>query len=563
MTPSDKPFLDPTGLTGVSRRAFFRYSGTLGAAAALTAALSACGGPSSTNQVNNGQPAGGGGIAAGSPGSSGSGGTGGPQGTIEATVAFTLSSGFDPMNASSAVATAANQHIFEALIDLDPITRKPYLALAKEQPTASADGLTWTVSLRDGAKFSDGTDVTADDVAWSFTRAADPDNKALMAGFIPFIDKVTAKDKTTAEFTLKYPFSLFAQRIAVIKIVPKAKTPKGDKAFDTAPIGSGPFKLDSSAANLLKFSANPAYNATRPALVTAMTWNATPDAAARVSDLTGGRAQAIEAIPYLNVAGVKAASKFTVDEVQAFNLLFLMFNCSAKPFDDKRVRQALHYALDKDKIVKTALQGFGTPATSYLDEGNAGYQKADTVYAYDPEKAKSLLAEAGVKDLSFQLVTTDTAFIKDAAPLIIEQWKAIGVNASQSTNPSSAVYGNIVPADGFRVLAASGDPTVFGPDVDLLLRWFYYGKTWPVDRYRWDPATAKKAADLIDAAAKAKDETEQKTTWKQVLDLVADDAPLYPVFHVKTITGSDPAKLKDFKGAATTGLYFLDVSRQG
>lgn len=559
MSPIDQPYLDPAGLTGVNRRAFLKYTGMLGAAAAASAALAACGGPASTNSVSSQTSAAASGAAAG-----GTSTVSAPQGTIEATLAFQLSSGFDPMNASSAVALVGNMHTMESLVDIDMTTRQPYLALAKAQPTVSADGLTWTVVLRDGAMFSDGTPVTATDVAWSFNRVLDPANKALLATFLPFLDSVTAKDATTAVFKLKYPFRLFPTRIACIKIVPKAKT--GDaaasKAFDTAPIGSGPFTLVSSdATSGIKLAANAKYNGPRPALVSAITLNTTADSSARVSDLQGGRSQAIEAVPYLNAASLQG--KFQVDEHQSFNQMFLMFNCSVAPFTDKRVRQALHYALDTEKIIKVALQGFGTAATSYLDEDNAGYQKAATVYGFDQAKAKSLLKDAGVENLSFELVTTNTGFVTDSAPLLISMWKDVGVTATLNTAPSSAVYGQLVPDAKFRVLAASGDPTVWGPnDVDMLLRWFYYGQTWPVNRYRWDATTAKQCAGLIDSAAKAKDDATQKATWKQVLDLLADQAPLYPIYHVKTVTASDATKLNNFKGLNTTGLDFLGVSRK-
>jgi peptide/nickel transport system substrate-binding protein len=194
--------------------------------------------------------------------------------------------------------------------------------------------------------------------------------------------------------------------------------------------------------------------------------------------------------------------------------------------------------------------------------GNSNYQKAATVYSYDPDKAKSLLSAAGVSNLSFELVTTNTAFISDSAPVLIDSWKKIGVNATLNTKPSSAVYGNIVPASSFRVLAASGDPSVFGVDADLLLRWYYYGKTWVTDRMRWSGDSTDKVTSLIDKAAQQSG-SEQAATWKQVFDIIAEEVPLYPVYHTKMVTGSDPSKLTDFKGAATTGLYFLGVGRKG
>lgn len=506
----------------------------------LTLGLSACGGPSS------------------------SGGGSTDSDSIEATAAFVLSSGFDPDNASSAVGTAVNQHIFEGLVDLDPITREPYLALAKAEPEASEDGLTWTVQLRDGAKFSDGTPVTAEDVAHSFNRVLQPEDPAapaLMLGFVSFIDSVTAVDETTAEFKLKTPFPLFAQRIAVIKIVPKALTADAaaSEAFDTKPVGSGPYKLESSNETVIEMVKNDEYNGPKPATVETMTWNTNVDGAARISDLESGRVQAIEAVPYLNVESLKG--EFEVDEKQAFNQAFLMFNNEAKPFDDKRVRQALHYALDTQKIIDTGLSGFGTPATSYLDEGNAAYQEAATVYDYDADKAKQLLADAGAEDLKFELVTTDATFIKDIAPLLIEQWKEIGVEATLNTAPSSAVYGDIVPSDDFRVLLASGDPSTFGPDPDLLMRWFYYGETWPAARARWTTPARDEVAKLLDDAAATADEAERDAMWKQVLDIIADEAPLYPILHTKVVTAYNGDELSNFEGPGTTGLYFLEAER--
>lgn len=532
--------------TGVSRRDFLRYTGMLSAATALTASLAACGGTSNTSASSSGSQ-----TAKGTPGH--------PQGTITATAAFLFFGGFDPMITSGAVGTAVNQHVFEALVDLDPITRAPYLALAKAQPTASADGLTWTATLRDGAKFSDGTPVTTEDVAWSFTRILDPANKSILAPFLSFLDSASAQNATTVQFKLKSPFVLFPQRIAVVKIVPKAKTGNAaaSKAFDAAPIGSGPFKVDSaSATSGVVMSNNPNYNGPRPALVTQIVLHTNTDNSARLNDLQGGQSQAIEAVPYLDASSLKG--QFQVDVKQAFNLLYLMFNCSAAPFNDKRVRQALFYAIDTKKVISTALSGYGTPATGYLDEANKDFQQASTVYNYDPGKAKSLLQAAGVSNLSFELVTTNTAFIADSAPVIIDSWKQIGVNATLNTAPTASVLANLVPADNFRVLAGSGDPSVYGPDTDLLLRWYYYGPTWLTNRARWTDPAYQQLQTLI-ATASTQSGNDQKATWKKAFDLIADQVPLYPLYHTKTITGSDPKKLTNFQGAATPGLYFLDV----
>jgi peptide/nickel transport system substrate-binding protein len=541
--------IQPAG-TDVSRRGFLKYTSTLGVAAAITAGLAACGS--------------GGGSATGTGGKSATralGTAAHPDGTITGTLAYLLSGGFDPMDASSAVALAVNEHVFEGLLNLDPSTRVPYLALAKSLPTASSDGLTWTATLREGATFSDGTPVTGEDVAWSFNRIIDPANDAIIAGYLFFLESATATGDSTVEFKLNSPFPLFPTRSAVVKIVPKALTSTAAEVttFNTSPVGSGPFKVDSASATTgVVMSNSTHYNGPRPALVTSVILNTTADDNARLDSLEGGQAQAIEAVPYLDVTTLGA--QYEVAKKQSLNQLFLMFNCAVAPFSDKRVRQALFYAIDTQTVINTALNGYGTPATSFLDEANDYYQRAATVYDYDPAKAKSLLAAAGATDLSFELVTTQTSFIEDSAPVIIDCWKQIGVNATLNSSPTAAVYGTYVPSSSFRVLAASGDPSVYGSDADLLLRWFYYGQIWPVDRARWTDAAAKETSRLLNQAAELSG-TAQRALWKQVLDIVADEVPLYPVYHIKEITSWNPTELTNFRATPSTGLYVLGVGR--
>lgn len=109
--------------------------------------------------------------------------------TIEAGIAYPISTGFDPLTSSGASSMAANLHIFEGLVDLHPATRKPYLALAAAEPE-KIDDVTYRITLRDGAKFHNGNPVTTEDVVYSFERVLDPAKASLFAQFIPFIDTV-------------------------------------------------------------------------------------------------------------------------------------------------------------------------------------------------------------------------------------------------------------------------------------------------------------------------------------------------------------------------------------
>ncbi|MFF7898979.1 ABC transporter substrate-binding protein [Streptomyces sp. NPDC088817] len=522
----------------MDRRRFLRYASALGAASALTASISACSGPASTGSDT---------------GASGGGGTD----TIETGISYALSTGFDPMTASGATPIAANLHVFEGLVDLDPATLEARPGLATALPV-KVNATTYRATLREGATFHDGSDVTAEDVVYSFERILDEKNASLMAQFLPFLDSVGAVDARTVEFKLKYPFALFPGRVSVAKIVPKKLVEADQKGFDALPVGSGPYRMVSATReDKIAFEAYDKYNGSHPAKAKKMVWRLVSDPAARVSAMESGRVQAIEDVPYLDVD--RLARKVKVESVQSFGLLFLMFNCKKKPFDDKRVRQALHYALDTDKLITTAMAGNGTAARSYLQPTHPDFHQAATVYGHDPARARKLLGEAGAENLSVTLLTTDTGWVKDVAPLVKESWDAIGVKTTLSIGQSSAQYAK-VDAGSYTVLLAPGDPSVFGNDVDLLMRWYYSG-LWPESRYGWGgTAEYKKVNSLLDNAAQATDEATRKDLWGQAVDLVADAAALYPVLHRKLPTAWNDKALRGFKPLPTTGLSLLDVS---
>ena len=534
--------------TDASRRGFLKLTGALGAAAAFTTSLAACGAPATTTAGATTNTA-----------------AVNKDLIIEAGISYALSTGFDPISSSGATPLAANLHVYEGLVELHPATREPYNALAAADPKMVSP-TTYQVALREGAVFHDGTPVTAEDVVFSFTRVLDPANKSLFSQFIPFIQEIKALDAKTVEFTLKYAFPGFAARISVVKVVPKALAnfPLGSeqlKAFDAKPVGTGPYKLVSAVKDdKIVFEANPAYNGPMPALAKGMTWLLLSDAAARVTAMQSGRVQAIEDVPYLDIDGLK--SKATVESVQSFGLLFLMFNCAKAPFDNKLVRQALHYGLDKESIIKKALFGNAKAASSYFQEGHPDYVKAKNVYGYDAKKAEELLKEAGVTSLEFELLTTDTAWVKDVAPLMLESWNKIpGVKVTLKNLQSGALYTDRVGKGDYTVVAAPGDPSVFGNDADLLLSWFYAGDTWMKGRAYW--AATPERAKLVDLMSKAgqsaKDEAKKLTG--EIVDLVSEELPLYPIFHRQLPSAWDSKKLSGFKPLPTTGVSFVGVGR--
>lgn len=521
-----------------SRRGFLAVTG----AAGIVAALAACSGPASTTGTSGGTDSEG--SAAGKINK---------DGIITAGMSYALGTGFDPMTTTGALTMAANWHTLEGLVELDPVTRKAYAGLGSDLPKKESDTV-YTVSLRDGAKFHDGSDVTIDDVLFSFQRVLDPANASLYAGFIPFLsaDKITKVDDKTVRFETAYPFALFTERLSVVKIVPKALVTADAKAFDALPTGTGPYKLTVATANdKLAFERFDDYTGSRPALAAGMTWNLLADPSARVSAMQSKRVNSIEDVPYLNVDGLSKA--VDLESVQSFGVLFMMFNTKLAPFDDKRVRQALFYAIDMEKVISNGMLGNATAATSYVQKEHPNYVEAKTVYTHDVAKAKKLLADAGVKNLKITLLSTDTSWVKDVAPLIKEDLDAAGITTTLDIAQSAAQYKKVDNGE-FQVMIAPGDPSVFGNDADLLLRWFYDDNVWSQKRHRFSSPELK---TLLDEGVREADADKQLEIWSKIYNLVSDEVPLYPLLHRKLPTAWDGDTLTDFKPISMTGLSFL------
>ena len=520
-----------------SRRDFIRLTSTMGMAAGFAAALAACGGSS------------------GGSGASG-GGSANPDGTITAGISYELgTSGYDPMTTTAGLTVAANWHTLEGLTELDAVSREAYAALGKDLPM-KVDDTTYEVALRDGAKFSDGSDVTVEDVVFSFERVLDPANNSLYSQFLTFLESVTAKDDTTVTIKTKHPYSLVAERLSTVKIVPKAVVEADPKAFDMNPIGSGPYKMtdNSAASQTVVFERNDNYNGSRPALAKKMTWQVLPDDTTRTNAITSSTVQAIDTVPATNLSAMTDPVVVSADK--GFSLVFVMFNHQGA-FADVKARQAIMYALDYEKICTTGMGTLATAATCFVQEEHPAYKKASTVYSYDADKAKSLLAEAGIT--SIETIATDHGFFSGARPIIKENLEALGVSANFTEKKSKELYDYIKNGDKWDIAIAPGDPSVFGNDADLLMRWWYSADLWANDRMHWKGTEAyTKLQAILDEAVQVEGDA-QIAKWQEAFDLIAENVPLYPIFHRTTPTAYNNQTLVSFRSVNYPGLSFVDV----
>lgn len=481
--------------------------------------------------------------------------------TLTAAVAYEGSDP-NPIGTSSGVFLAAGWHVFEGLYELNMHTYRAECGLAADAPV-QIDDLEYEVTLREDTVFSDGSPLTSADVVNAFERNGESD---LYGAFLSFITAVSASDERTVRFKLNAPMgSVLQERLALVRVFPATLT---DEELASKPVGSGPWcyeTINAADGGRISFTANHRYTGPWPATCERMEWSVLLDDTRRTDELIDKDVMVMEAAPVVRAEELADAGA-TVEWVPGFNLPFLMFNCEKPPFDDVRVRQALLYAIDVDSLIGTYMAGHARAATSLLPDYFRHYHRAATVYSYDPEKARKLLAEAGVDELALALRANDN-WVSTLAPAIAEDWKAVGVTAEVVLLDTTALFADLStePEPGtllpFDVVLSPGDPSCFGNDADLIISWWYGDNVWTRARSRWatTPAFAEVAELLAEARSKTS-EDEQQPLWNQCFDIIAAEVPLYPLFHRETATAWWTAQLDDYDPISATGLNFLGTT---
>ena len=508
-------------------------------AAAATMVLTACGGGSSTSPST----------------SSGSSDSGAPKGTINVGSAYETTD-YSPIT-TSALGMGANWQVLEGLYRFDMSDYSVSPALAAGDPVKVSD-TEYEIALRDGAKFSDGTDVKAADVVSSYERTTG--DKSIFRQFFTFVDSVSAKDDKTVTVKLKYPFSNLKERFVNVHVVPSGMS---EDALKAKPVGTGPYKYEAISATEITAVPNEHYNGKTPAKAATLKWSALKDDAARLSAALGGSIDVMEAVPAAAQDQLKAAG-WNVEAKPGYGNPFMMFNTQKAPFDKPEVRRAFIKAIDKQKLISSALNGQAVEAKSFLPEANPAYKKPATDLSYDKDAAKKLLADAGASEMRVNLVATDHPWVLSLVPQIKSDLEALGLKVNHQQMASSALYSTVTDVDNptYDVVLAPGDPSVFGVDPGIIVSWWNGDNVWTKKRDGWqvsDPESFKKLQGLMDEAVQL-DGDAAKAKWGEVQDLLAEQTVIYPLVFRNMITASNPKKVDGFKAISATSLQLLGVS---
>lgn len=326
--------------------------------------------------------------------------------------------------AAAAIDEVVYANIFEGLTRFGPDgSIRPALA---ESWDVSEDGSVYTFHLHSGVKFHDGTDFDASDVVFSLDRARAEDSvnaqKALFAG----IESVEAVDPATVKITLSAPNGNFPFNLAWGDAVMVGPESIADEA--THPVGTGPFLFKEWVqGDHVTLVRNDAYWGTEPALAEA-TFKFISDPNAAFAAMMAGDVDAFPNFPAPETLGqFEGDPRFKVIVGSTEGETILAMNNQQPPLDNKLVREAIAHAINRQEVID-GLFGFGTPIGTHFAPHNPDYLDLTALSAYDPEKSKALLAEAGISDLTLRLALPPTTYARRGGEIIAAQLRAVGLN---------------------------------------------------------------------------------------------------------------------------------------
>jgi peptide/nickel transport system substrate-binding protein len=406
--------------------------------------------------------------------------------------------------------------------------------------TISPDLMTYTFKLRQGVRFHDGTDFNADAVKFTYDRLLDPNHPYADTGPFPFaagyygsIGQTNVLDPYTVQFQLKRPDSslIDAFTLNTGRIVSPSAVQASRKGFAQNPVGTGPFKFVQWDHDIrIVLSANADYWDGAPAL-SELVFRPLVDEQTRITEFLSGGVDLIFDVPPDNIDQVRNSSGAVFLAQPGPHVWWITLNTQRPPFDNVMVRQAVNYAVNKDAMTQDILRGTGTPAVGPIPPAITwAYTDQVTQYAYDPDRARSLLQQSGVQmplNLTFWVTESGSGMQspKTMGTAIQADLATVGVNTQIQTfewgaylNKYGAGLGSEAHMAELSWMFDSGDPAHMLPNN-------LYGPSCSPKGFNGGCYQNSQVDQLMDDAIKITDRDQRGALYRQIQGIVADTAP--------------------------------------
>ena len=369
-------------------------------------------------------------------------------------------------------------HIYEAMLMQDADMKfQPCLAESWE---TSDDGLTWTFHLRKGVKFHDGEEMDSADVLASIKTAMNPDSPSAFSGYTSTFSKVEAPDAYTITITTETPNPLMLFHVAQIYVLKQENVEgKTEEEISDVVVGTGRYKfVEQVKEDHLDLTANEDYWGEVPEIKNVRFRPITNEATRTATMLTGEVDFTID-ISVRDIDRLEGTDGISVLKQQGLREIYLnldsredspLFPGQKNPMSDPKVRHAMYLAIDEDTIIKNIMNGCAFEMNSIIPENYVGYTPVERE-AYDPEKAKQLLAEAGYPGgFEATLDASNDRYMNDEqiAQAVAGYLEKVGIKVNLNLMPKSNFFTYIKPAENKSMLLQTGWSDASGDGLSLL-----------------------------------------------------------------------------------------------
>ena len=462
----------------------------------------------------------------------------------------------DPAQVTDLNSNRVGRRVVETLVAFADETTQIVPGLA-ESWTISQDGLSYTFKLRRAIAFHDGTPFNAQAVKFSIERQINAEHPANKLGKYPFaayffgnVKAVEVMDDTTVRFILKEPRASFLAVLTAgaASIVSPTAALKAGQDYAVSPVGTGPFKFVAwDRGQRVVLEKNPGYWRF-PVKVDRVIYRPITEDQARLTELLTGGLDLIVGTPPDFVAQLENHPKVTLHRQVGAHVWYLGFNNTKKPFDDKRVRQALNYAVNKEAIVRDVLKGTGAVSKGPVLPGTWGDEGGLKPFPYDPARAKKLLAEAGLgSGFSTTLWVPESGSGMQSpvamSTVVQSNLKAVGVNVTLQTMEWGTFLAKLRTKEqemfALSWMAGSEDP-------DLVMYPLLHSSQWtPVGPNR---ALYKNARfdEVLGQARQTTDQAKRAELYREAQRLLHDDPPWIFIDH-EVQTAAHAKRVQGFK----------------
>ena len=466
---------------------------------------------------------------------------------VQAGDASTLDPAYEGFNAG----TASQRAIYEGLFEFDSRMR-PVPLLARSW-SVSPDGLTYTFRLQQGVTFHDGTPFDAQAAKLNFDRIRDPQKNPRYALY-EMIKEARAVRPDTVEVVLARPYSAFIQNLAhqaAMMVSPAAIAKYGVPGLATHAVGTGPFTFGSRRrGDTLVVRRNSAYwQHGRPA-VDGIVFRSVPDATQRLAMLKTGEAEFVFPIDPGDVKALSGDPAVRLLKGPSLLVQFVAMNLLHPPFNKREVRLALNYAINKQALISTLYHGYALEMHSFASPLLPGYRAVGT-YPFDPDRARSLLTQAGyAQGFTATLWVSTVTFQQRLAVFLQQQFAQIGVRVNIVPMESGTLFAllNKGPDDNTMQLRIGG----YSPSNGSIYWQFHV----TLSRAAWPPAgllnfSFYNSPDMeraLDAALNTETPGQQNADYARAQQIVFDDAAVIWLATPTNIAG---------QGAGVVGAYVV------